>query len=56
MIKLEVGSIVFDDLTFEDSVIVEILVGKNGNVGYVLDSDYLEGRRYPWEITLKEEK
>ncbi len=55
--SLVIGSVVFDDLTFKESVIIKILIDSNNNMGYILDNDYLEGKRHPWEISvLKEEK
>lgn len=51
--KLEhdVGDIVVDDLTGKDSVVINVLVDKNNNVGYWINNDYLDGGRLPTELT-----
>lgn len=46
-----VGDLVYDDLTGEDSVVLNISIDKNGNFGYWIKSDYLQGGRHPWEIS-----
>ena len=51
MVSFKVGDYAWDDLT---KCIVEILkvdVDKNGNIGYFVNSDYLNGGRHPWELT-----
>ena len=47
---MKIGDTVMDSLTEKVSVILEELTEPNGNKGYRIDSDYLKGYRFPWEI------
>ncbi len=49
--EISVGSTVTDDLTGEYCQILSISYDVEGNVHIVLDSDYLQGLRHPWEIS-----
>jgi hypothetical protein len=44
---MKIGDRVMDDLTEEEHTIIEII----GNDGFKVDSEYLEGYRFGWEIT-----
>lgn len=48
---LNVGDIVTDDLTGLKSVIIGVIIDTNCNIGYRLDNEYLDGLRFPWEIS-----
>jgi hypothetical protein len=51
-VDFQIGDKVYDDLTREDSVILGISYdGKALTKGYWIDSYYLDGGRFPWEIT-----
>lgn len=52
--NLKVGDIVTDDLTQTRVKITKITQDDEGNVGIWVDNNYLEGGRYPWEITTNE--
>jgi len=47
---MNVGDKVIDDLTGDKSVVLEIL----SMHGVRIDSDYFDGYRYDWEITVIE--
>ena len=49
---MNVGDIVFDDLTAKKCALLEIDIDKNGNIGYRVDSAHLDGWRHPWEVTM----
>lgn len=51
--NLEVGDVVFDDLTKSIATIVDIT--KTDDIArkcYWVDNDYLDGARYLWELTV----
>ena len=48
------GSIVFDDLTWKNTRIKKIMKDEIGNEGIWLDDPYLDGLRFPWEISSPE--
>ena len=52
----EVGDWVHDDLTGANVQLLRISSDPNGNIGYWINSDYLEGGRHPWEISKIKEK
>lgn len=47
---IQVGDNVWDDLTATVAEVLEILIDKQSNVGFRLDSEHLEGLRYAWEV------
>lgn len=49
--RAEAGEVVWDDLTGSNRRILRVEADEHGNVGYWLESDYLGGGRYPWEIS-----
>lgn len=53
--KFEVGMKVYDDLTGKQATIVYICIDRYKNweikSGLKLDNDYLDGYRFPWEVT-----
>jgi hypothetical protein len=51
---MKIGDKVIDDLTKEETTIVELSTDKFGNTGVKVDSNYLEGWRHPWEVTEQE--
>lgn len=46
-----IGAHVWDDLTRQPAVVVGFMMDQYGNVGYRIDSEYLDGYRFPWEIS-----
>ena len=50
-VEFEPGEMVYDDLTGQDAVVMNVTFGNNKTVGYWLSSDYLEGGRHPWEVS-----
>ena len=50
IINLKVGDKVYDDLTREIHTVTDIKYDKNGK-GYWLDSPYLDGARFVWELS-----
>lgn len=55
LIDADVGEIVWDDLMRKNATIVKKERDKDGNLGYWLDSDWLDGGRFPWEISVPRE-
>jgi len=51
IINLKVGDKVYDDLTREIHTVTDIRYDNDGNAGYWLDSPYLDGARFGWEIS-----
>ena len=49
--KIDVGSKVVDDLTGEVTVVTKVLMDKSGNLGYIINSQCLDGKRLAWEVT-----
>jgi hypothetical protein len=47
------GDIVWDDLTATKTTIIRVATDKQGNIGVWVDNNYLDGARYPWEVTLQ---
>jgi hypothetical protein len=47
----KVGMKVIDDLTHNIRTITRIDFDAQGNMGIYLDDDYLDGGRFPWEIS-----
>lgn len=45
------GELVFDELTKSEAYILKINYDNYGNMRVWLDSNYLDGFRYPWEVT-----
>jgi len=45
--KIAVGDIVIDDLTGKKAKVIKILSA----TGLILDSDYMDGYRFSWEVT-----
>lgn len=56
IINLKVGDKVYDDLTREIHTVTDIKYDKDGNLGYWLDSPYLDGARFGWEISSPEKE
>lgn len=53
-VTFDIGEVVYDDLTNEDTVLINITLGsdpKTKTVGYWVNGTYLEGGRHPWEIS-----
>lgn len=50
-IEFDIGHVVHDDLDARDAIILNITFDDKGNVGYWVDSDYLDGGRHPWELS-----
>jgi hypothetical protein len=48
---LSPGDEVLDDLTKTVCKIKKVSLDKDGNVGYWLDNEYVDGGRFPWEIS-----
>lgn len=51
MDDLKIGQKVFDDLTGKQTVIVSLDTDRCGNVKVSVESEYLEGARFPWEVS-----
>ena len=51
---IKVGDLVIDNLAKEIKTVIRISKDSNGDVEIWLDSDFLEGKRYSWEVTLWE--
>ncbi len=49
--EVKVGDLVWDDLLGSNAVIVKLGRDKHGNLGIWVDNDYLDGARFPWEIS-----
>lgn len=50
--NISIGSIVFDDLTHEICRVIDITYDEFGNQCVWLDStDWLDGGRFPWELS-----
>lgn len=49
--EFKLDDVVIDDLTDKPHTITEIRSDRHGNMCYRIDSDYLDGLRYPWELT-----
>lgn len=52
----KVGDVVLDELTYGLVTILRIEKDGNGNIGYWVDSDFLDGGRHPWEISKPKDK
>ena len=51
ILQAEVGETVWDDLTKKNCVILMKEWDEHGNLGYWLESEWLDGGRFPWEIS-----
>ena len=49
--QFRIGDSVFDDLTGEETTVVDVWEDPDGNLSVQVDSDYLDGLRHPWELT-----
>lgn len=50
-VEYDIGTQVVDDLTGKDAIVVNITIDEHKNVGYWVNSDYLQGGRMSWELT-----
>lgn len=51
ILSAEAGDLVWDDLEGRNTRIVRISRDESGNLGYWLASDWINGGRFPWEIS-----